>query len=55
MSENEDYRMNLYGSDVENAILKAKNPDTVPIQNSTSLITSGAVYAAIEGAIGGDY
>lgn len=33
----------------------AKNADTTPTQNSTALITSGAVYNAILGAIGGSY
>ena len=33
----------------------AKSADTTPTQNSTALITSGAVYTAILGAIGGSY
>ena len=33
----------------------AKSADTAPVQNSTALITSGAVYTAILGAIGGSY
>ena len=33
----------------------AKSADATPTQNSSALITSGAVYNAIIGAIGGSY
>ena len=49
--ELEDYESNYTGQEIDNAILKVRTPDSTPTENSDKLITSGAVYAAIQAAI----
>lgn len=52
-----DYKLSYSGGQINNAISRALNPDTTPTQDSTALITSGGVKAAIDDAldtVGGD-
>lgn len=44
-----DYNSSYTGPQIDTAVGKALNPDTTPTENSTNLITSGGVYAALSG------
>lgn len=46
-----NYKLSYSGSQINNAISRALNPDTTPTQDSTALITSGGVKAAIDDAL----
>lgn len=49
-----NYKLSYSGGQINNAISRALNPDTTPTQDSTALITSGGVKAAIDNAEKGD-
>lgn len=42
------YPGQYYGDDIDNAVEKALNPDTLPQEGSTKLLTSGGAYIGIE-------
>ena len=46
-----NYKLSYSGGQINNAISRALNPDATPTQDSTALISSGGVKAAIDDAL----
>ena len=45
------YNSSFTGAQIDDAVSKARNPDTTPTANSTALITSGAVKTALNAQV----